>query len=338
MNSNTTVSEETVSYKEAEAGQMRAAVITAPRQVKICQASIPEPGPDEVRIRMEGSGVCASSIPVWQGREWFSYPQEAGSPGHEGWGTVDKTGDHVKYFSKGDRVACISYHAFAEYDIAHKDALVRLPESLHAEYFPGEPLGCAANIFRRSNILHGHTVAIIGAGFLGALLIQMAKIAGVHIIAVSKRSFSQELAESLGADTVLPLNKNSAVVEQVKVLTRGQFCDRVIETTGLQDPLTLAGEITGINGKLIIAGYHQDGHRTVDMQLWNWKGIDVINAHERDTAKYVSGIKEAVRLMEKGIIRPLDLITHVYTLDELSAAMDAASERKDGFIKAVVKI
>lgn len=338
MNSNSTVSEEIVSNKETETGQMRAAVITGPRQVKICQASVPEPGPDEVRIRMEGSGVCASSIPVWQGREWFSYPQEAGSPGHEGWGTIDKTGEHVKYFSKGDRVACISYHAFAEYDIAHKDALVRLPDSLQAEYFPGEPLGCAANIFRRSNILHGQTVAIVGSGFLGALLIQMARSAGVYLIAVSKRPYSLDLAETLGADTVIPLNDNREVIEKVKDITRGQFCDRVIETTGLQDPLTLAGELTGINGKLIIAGYHQDGHRTVDMQLWNWRGIDVINAHEREISKYASGMKEAVRLIEKGILRPFSLITHVYSLNELSEAMDAADEREEGFVKAVVKI
>ena len=78
-----------------------------------------------------------------------------------------------------------------------------------------------------------------------------------------------------------------------KELTGGSFCDRVIEAVGKQWPLDLAGEITRERGRLIIAGYHQDGPRQVNMWLWNWRGLDVINAHERDPKIYMQGRNRA---------------------------------------------
>src|SRR5947209_6444002 len=65
---------------------MKVAVITAPQEISIQQTDVPEPGQNEVGIRLEGSGVCASNLPVWEGRQWFQYPFAPGSPGHEGWG------------------------------------------------------------------------------------------------------------------------------------------------------------------------------------------------------------------------------------------------------------
>ena len=70
-------------------------------------------------------------------------------------------------------------------------------------------------------------------------------------------------------------------------LTGGRFCDVVIEAVGKQWPLDLAAELAGERGRLIIAGYHQDGLRQVNMQLWNWRGLDVINAHQRDLHRNV---------------------------------------------------
>jgi len=63
---------------------MRAGILVSPRTFAAEAFDVPEPGPGQVRVRLEGSGVCASSLPVWQGREWFTYPTEPGSPGHEG--------------------------------------------------------------------------------------------------------------------------------------------------------------------------------------------------------------------------------------------------------------
>ncbi len=84
------------------------------------------------------------------------------------------------------------------------------------------------------------------------------------------------------------------IIDRVKQLTGGQLCDRVIEVVGEQWPLDLAAELTRERGRLIIAGYHQEGPRQVNMQLWNWRGLDVINAHERDPKVYLEGIRLAV--------------------------------------------
>jgi threonine dehydrogenase-like Zn-dependent dehydrogenase len=315
---------------------MRAATIAGPQRMAMEHLQIPEPGPAQVRIRLEGSGVCGSNLPLWEGRPWFQYPSEPGSPGHEGWGIVDALGEGVTTLTTGDRVAALTYHAYAEYDIADLESVVLLPESLARGPFPGEPLGCAMNVFRRSEIVAGHSVAIIGIGFLGAVLTRLASRAGARVIAISRRPFALELARQLGADVAIPLEDHSRIVNDVIRMTAGKGVDRTIEVVGLQWPLDLAAELTRIRGRLIIAGYHQDGARQVNMQLWNWRGLDVINAHERDAAMYVEGIRGAVEAVSSGILDPARLCTHTFGLDQLDEAFEMMRSRPDGFLKALV--
>jgi threonine dehydrogenase-like Zn-dependent dehydrogenase len=317
-------------------GHMHAGVIAAPGQAVLQSLEAPEPGPGQILVRLEGSGVCASSLPLWEGREWFTYPQPPGAPGHEGWGRVAAVGAGVTGFNEGDRIAALTYRAHAEYDIAEAGSVVRLPEALADSAVLGEPLGCATNIFERSEIRKGQTVAIVGIGFLGALLTQLATHAGARVIALSRRPFSLEFAKQAGAEHTLLLDDHWKILEKVKALTGGKWCERVIECTGLQWPLDLAGEITAERGRLVIAGYHQDGLRQVNLQLWNWRGIDVINAHERDPQRYVDGMKRAVELMTEGVMDPAPLYTHKLPLDRLGEALELTRTRPDGFMKALV--
>ena len=60
---------------------MRAAILTAPGEMRLEEAPRPTAGPTEVRVRLEGCGVCASNLPPWEGREWFTYPDGAGGAG-----------------------------------------------------------------------------------------------------------------------------------------------------------------------------------------------------------------------------------------------------------------
>jgi len=317
---------------------MRAAILAAPGEIRIEDIPRPEPGPGEVRIRLEGCGVCASNLEPWAGQEWLSYPGEPGGLGHEGWGTIDAVGEGVNGVQHGDRVASLSYRSFAEYDLASADAVVKLPAQIAGTPFPGEPLGCAFNIFRRSDIHAGQTVAIVGIGFLGAILTRLATDAGARVIAISRRSYSLDVAHAFGAAEVVPMDDHSRIIERVKELTGGRFCERVIEAVGKQWPLDLAAELTAERGKLIIAGYHQDGPRQINMWLWNWRGIDVINAHERDPKAYIEGIREAVDAVASGRLDPSPLYTHRYPLDRLGEALDATRDRPDGFLKALVTL
>jgi 2-desacetyl-2-hydroxyethyl bacteriochlorophyllide A dehydrogenase len=317
--------------------KMRAAVITAPQTCEVRMIDTPEPRHDQVLVRVEGCGVCGSSLPKWEGRPWFTYPAEPGNPGHEGWGRVVAAGRDVTNVRLGDRVAFLSDHAFAEYDVAAAGSLVVLPPALDGKDVPGEPLGCVMNIFRRSAIAPGQTVAIIGIGFLGALLTQVATRAGARVIAISQRAFSRDLAHQMGARESIDLDQDdSAIVERVEELTDGQGCDCVIEVVGMQRPLDLAAKLCRVRGRLVIAGFHQDGPRQVDLFLWNWRGLDVINAHEREPAAYVSGMAAAIDGIVSGRLDPAPLYTHRVPLERAGEAFEALRRRPAGFIKALV--
>ena len=110
----------------------------------------------------------------------------------------------------------------------------------------------------------------------------------------------------------------------------------MIEAAGTQEALDTASRLVATEGTLVLAGFHQDGPRTVDLQSWNWRGLDVVNAHERDPGRVVDGIREAVRLAAAGKLDVGALVTHAFALDELDGAFQAASLRAPGFLKAIV--
>ncbi|UTA53697.1 zinc-binding dehydrogenase [Lysobacter soli] len=315
---------------------MRSAVFDGDGRVRVARTSRPEPAKGEVRVRLHGCGVCASNLPVWAGRPWFEYPFDPGAPGHEGWGEVDAVGENVHEWRPGDRVALLSGRAYAEYDIARPESLARLPSIAASRALPGEPLACAMNIWRRSDIRSGQMVAIVGVGFIGALLVQLATHAGARVVALSRRPFARDVARSCGAGDVFDTANVHAAIGAVNELSGGGGCARVIEAAGEQATLDIASGISAEGGRLMIAGYHQDGPRQVDMQQWNWRGLDVINAHERDPAVAARGLREAMEAVEEGRLDPFSLVTHRFALDRIGDAFHTLSTRPDGFLKAAV--
>jgi NADPH:quinone reductase len=305
---------------------VRAAVLQSPGEVSLSEARPPDPRPDQVRVRLAGAGICASELPVFEGRDWFSYPRAPGEPGHEGWGEIEALGSAVRDLQVGQRVALISYRAHAELDVADAAHVVALPAEIDtAAGFPGEPLACAVNAFYRAGVRDGDRVAVVGCGFLGLLLIQLCATRA-EVLAVSRRRSARALALELGA--------TAAVAPDDRALEQDTF-GVVFEAAGHQRPLDLAARLTAVRGRLVIVGYHQDGPRTVDMQLWNWRGLDVINAHERDPAVYASGLRDAVAAVSAGHLSVTPLITHRFGLAELGDAYRISLERPEGFVKAV---
>jgi threonine dehydrogenase-like Zn-dependent dehydrogenase len=270
-----------------------AARIVAPRRVALDRAPLPE---GELLVRVEGCGVCASSLPLWEGRPWFEYPLAAGAPGHEAWGRLDD----------GRRVTFLTQHGFAEWAAVDADSVVELPSELDGLPFPGEALGCAVNIFRRSAVEPGQRVAIVGMGFLGSALAQLCAHAGAEVVPVRRGD------------------------------EPGVAAERVIETGGVQATLDAAARLVAERGRLVIAGFHQDGPRQIDLQSWNWRGIDVVNAHEREPRVYVEGMRAAVQLAAQGVLDVERLVTHRFPLRRTGEAFEAAAARPDGFVKAWV--
>jgi len=126
------------------------------------------------------------------------------------------------------------------------------------------------------------------------------------------------------------------IIEDVKRLTGEKLCNVVIEVVGKQWPLDLAAELVAEGGRLVIGGYHQDGPRQVNMQMWNWKGMDVINAHERDPEVVRRGMREAVAAVASGRLDPSPLYSQVFPLEELGAALDATRDKPGDFVKALI--
>lgn len=142
-------------------------------------------------------------------------------------------------------------------------------------------------------------------------------------------------AAGLGAH--LCLNPKEVDVKQAVLdITGGAGADCVIELTGNQAGLDLASELVRIRGTLVVFGFHT-GERRVNMFLWNWRGLDVINAHDREPAVYVEGIRAGMKLVESGSLDMESLITHRYPLEQINEAFQVAYARGDDYVKAVIE-
>ncbi|MBW8878073.1 MAG: alcohol dehydrogenase catalytic domain-containing protein [Acidobacteria bacterium] len=317
---------------------MQTAILEAPRRFAVQSMEPPAPGEGEILLRVRGCGVCGSDMGPWKGIQGLSYPMAPGAPGHEVFGTVEAVGPAVSGLAVGDPVTALTYGAYAESVVVQAAETVPLPPTLAGRVVLGEPMACAVNVARRTGIQEGDVVVLLGTGFLGALLLQLLRVPGAprpaRVITVSRRRLSPEMAAWLGIDEALTYEED--VHGRVGEATGGRLADVVIEATGRQRPLDLGAELTRVRGRLIIAGYHQDGPRTVNMQLWNWRGLDVVNAHERDTEIYRRGMEEGVALLAAGGLDLAPLITHTFPLAEINLAFAMAEERPEGFLKAVV--
>lgn len=314
---------------------MLAARLVQPKRFELAPQDPPSPETGEVLIAVDGCGVCASNLGPWSGIQGVGYPMDPGAPGHEVYGRVAAVGAGVDGLAPGDAVTALSYNGFATYDLARADAVVPLPAALAGRAVLGEPVACAVNVVGRAGVGPGDTVVVLGVGFLGALVLALIRSARpAHVIAVSRRSTSRAVAERMGADEAVSYDDD--VVDRVARVTDGRMADIAIEATGQQQPLDLAADLVRVRGRLVIAGYHQDGLRTVNLQLWNWRGLDVINAHERDAGAYTRGMQEGVRLLERGTLDLDPLLSHRFALSDINRAFETAETRPDGFIKAVI--
>lgn len=316
---------------------MRAAVISGQRNVHLEEVAMPRPKAGEVLIQIEGCGVSPSDQLVWEGRSKANYPLPPGHPGCEGWGWIAAIGQGVTNVLVGDRVTTVAPGGFAEYAIARSEEVARLPSALDNIPFPGAILSRAMNIFRRSRVRAGDAVAVVGIGILGALLTNLAVSAGAQVIALSRRPFALDLARSLGASCVRSLSEDpQQILEAVESATDGNRCKVVFEAVGKQAPLNLATELTAVNGQLVIAGYHRDGLRQINLQMWHQRGLEVINAHPHNQQAMVEGLQLAVEAATSGKLNPAQICTHIFGLSELGDALAMTRQRPDGFLKAMI--
>ena len=315
---------------------MKACYLKGKCEFEIIGMPVPEINDEELLIKVTTCGICATELENYrEGGE--SHP--TGILGHEPVGIVEKPGRNVKGFEAGDRVTGFALNAYAEYMKAPYTDFVKIPDDMEDNEILGEPLSCLIGAADRTPLKSGETAVVIGMGFMGTAFMQLMKTMGAgKVIAVAKRQFSLDLARRFGADETLTseqIGGDYLALDGFEL--EGKGFPIVAEVTGKQDALTLAGDMVAVHGNLIIIGYHQKGKREINLERWNRKAFDIVNAHERRRDVRVSSMKKAFSLIQAGLLDIKDLVTHEFKPEEINEAYGYMDEKPDGFIKGVIK-
>jgi threonine dehydrogenase-like Zn-dependent dehydrogenase len=313
---------------------MKQAVLTGPRQFTLSEAAMPSLDEDEVLVRVHACGVCASELNAWQGAEGA-----ARMLGHEVAGEVVATGRRAEGLNIGDRVTGLFGQGLSDYAVTKSDRVALVPKEIRLEHAFGEPLACAVSATQRTRVDLGDRVAIIGLGFMGLLMLQLIWLKGPAVlVGIDVRDDALAAARRLGVDVAIrpdEVEGSDRIVLPIQPGRRRGY-DVVVEATGTQPGLTLAGELVREHGVLSILGYHQGGPREVNMQLWNYKALDVLNAHERRVGYRMECMKRGLALAAAGRIELASLATHQFRLHQVNEAFTALESKPKGFIKSVV--
>ena len=292
---------------------------------QVVEREIPQPGPGQVRIRVQACGVCHSDVATKEGL-WpgITYPRV---PGHEIAGLIDDVGSGVTQWKKGQRVgvgwhggqdgtclACrrgdfgnctnlkicgISYDGgYQEYMVAPVEALANMPESLDAA--EAGPLMCAGvttfNALRHSGALPSDLVAVQGIGGLGHLGIQFANKFGYRVAAVGRGPDNASLAKKLGAHIYIDSAATNAAAELQKL----GGARVILATAPSSKAMSALIDGLGMNGRMMVIGATPDPIEVSPIQLIMGK---------RSLQGWPSGIptdsEDTLRFAEMTGVRPM---------------------------------
>jgi threonine dehydrogenase-like Zn-dependent dehydrogenase len=314
---------------------MQAAILYGSHDFRIENLTMPKIQDDECLLELRACGVCHSEIHQWDHNiPGLEYPRHIG---HEISGIVIETGKKIKSFKPGDRVAAwVDGKGYASHISVKEDRLFLMADNLPFSDAILEPVACTTNGVMKSGIQLGDTVALVGTGFMGLIILQQVKLLGAgKIIAIDVRDEMLQMAKLLGADVVInPLKEN--LKDKINDLTVGKGVDVSIEIGGVQGTLDTAADICRMEGKLVIFGYHPGQRIIKDLGYWNWMAFDIINAHFRDIKTILNGSRIGMQLINENKINMKPLITHVLKLSEIEKAFMLAKEKPVGFVKSVV--
>jgi len=289
-------------------------------------------GPDEVQVKTLACGVCSGDLFVYENRDELAAAHSR--LGHEASGVVAAVGQEVSALAVRDVVTALSTPAYADFFVATPDQLVKLPREVDPAYALGEPIACCVHAGNRFGTAPGDRVAVVGCGFMGLVCLQIARYQGAGFLCALDPDASRlEMSQELGAGFVADPSQGGAP----SILHRfGEF-DLVIEAAGTQSALDLCGDLVKEHGRIVLVGYHQSegGMRTVNMQQWNYKAIDVVNGHVRRHEEKAEAMRQGVDLMREGHLSTAPLVT-TYALGDIEQAFSDLSSRKPGLLKAVL--
>ena len=344
---------------------MKAAVLHAIGDLRYEDVPVPETKPGFALIKVKASGVCGSDIPRVMKKGTYKFPL---IPGHEFAGEVVelmdeglskiKIGDRVAVFPLipcgkcpycqiGEYAQCDDYDylgsrrdgGFAEYVTVPTSNLVLIPENVDFESSAmTEPAGVALHALRRAGVDPGDNVVILGAGTIGLILAQWARISGagrVFITDISEEKLKS--AMEYGFNDCINAQNNDPV-SIVKEETEGRGADICIEAAGT--PITFEQSLRIVRklGKVILMG-----NVSGDVIIPEKTASAILRGQLTIFGTWNSSItsvpkdewKTSLKFMSLGALNLKSLITHRFTLDHVNEAFDMMYKRREFFNKVM---
>ncbi|MFP5231745.1 MAG: galactitol-1-phosphate 5-dehydrogenase [Acidobacteriota bacterium] len=320
---------------------MKAMVLAEYKRLELVDVPQPSPGSGEVLIRVAACGICGSDVHGYDGSSGRRIPPIV--MGHEAAGVVSEVGAGVHSWRPGDRVtfdstvscgecafcrrgdvnlcerrevlgvSCGEYRragAFAEYLVVPERILYPLPDAMpFAEAAMLEAISVALHAVRMAGVQGGETALIVGAGMIGLLTLQAARIAGCSRVLVADIDATRlRMAEVLGADEVLQLSGAEMSREVLRRTAAG--VDVALEAVGREETVTAAIESVAKGGTVVLIG-NISPRVSIPLQT-------VVSRQLRlqGTAASAGEYPQAIELVASGKIKVKPLISAVAPLEE----------------------
>lgn len=341
---------------------MKALLLSEYKLLEVASLPVPVPNPDDLLVQVAACGICGSDVHGYDGTSGRRIPPLV--MGHEAAGVVAEVGSEVKGFAVGDRVtfdstvycgmcafcrkgevnlcddrqvvgvSCGDYRragAFAEYVTVPARIAYQLPEGLgFAEAAMLEAVSVALHAVAVTELKGGETALVIGAGMIGLLVLQAARIAGCSRVFVADIDATRlKSAGALGADETI-LASGAELVKEILQLTEGRGVDVVLEAVGRNETVATAIDSVRKGGTVTLVG-----NITPQVSLPLQK---VVSRQIRLQGSCASSgeYPEAMKLMIEGKIKVGSLITAVAPLSDGPAWFDRLHAGEPNLMKVIL--
>jgi L-iditol 2-dehydrogenase len=334
---------------------MKAMVLKAPRQLQFEDLPAPQPGQDQVLIRVTNTGICGTDLKIYTGGIPVRYPRVIC---HEIVGEVAEGGDARVH--KGDRVLvdpvlacgnCPVCHAgfqnvcpngaligrdldggFAEYLAIPRQQVYPLPEAVDSQQAPLIQVATTClHAQRRVNIFPGQSVVVVGLGVSGQIHMQMAKARGAYpVIGVTRSEWKRRLAQKLGADITVPSGAEAERV--VREATNGRGADVIIETTSKLPAIASSICMARPGATLLLFGITTVTEGSLPFYQFYFKELMLVNARAAKSEDFPAMID----LVARGTVDLKTLITHTLPLSDLDTALGMLDSDADERMKIII--
>jgi threonine dehydrogenase-like Zn-dependent dehydrogenase len=334
-------------------------VLREPFRAEVEEVPAPQAGPGEALVRVKCVGVCGTDLRAWQGRHsLMTYPRVLG---HEISGELLEFGPGTdpRGLAVGDpvvvepMVACGKcypcslgrYNCCERLEVlgVHRDGAMQeylsVPVTLLHKAPAGhswatlafvEPACVALHAVRRSRVKAGDTAAVIGAGNIGLLAIQMLRVQGARVIAIDVKDTKLALAQRLGAALTINSKAESAA-ERTLAFTDGVGASAVFEVVGVNPTVMLAFDLVSDAGQIVLVGVCHD-EVTFRPDLLNKRELDLLGSRNSRGA-----FPEALKLVADGKLVTDDLVTRRIRLEEFDDTMKAVTSGAQDEIKTIIE-